>query len=168
MKNFFCTAIGTLKTQIDEFDVSTFFDGKEECVVLHMGCLSDAYKVYCRFHSQCFTGHVFQSIECDCNDQMRKAQLEVSRRGKGLIILLHQEGKGNGAVAHIASQNLKRNGISQEEAYLKLGYEADARDYSIAIKVLEYFNIKSVVMDTDNELKKKSLNSLGDGYLVEG
>jgi GTP cyclohydrolase II len=154
-------ATGPLTTEYGDFEVTVLYDGLEECIVLHRGLLRDAEGAYCRLHSQCFTGHVFHSTECDCDQQMRSAQESISRLGVGLILLLHQEGKANGAAAHIASQSLKRTGLSQPAAYLALGFPADARDYAIATKVLRYFGPRSVRMYTEDAQKLTAVRSAG-------
>ncbi|MEP6848426.1 MAG: hypothetical protein ABI999_06190 [Acidobacteriota bacterium] len=37
-----------------------------------------------RLHSACVGGHVFNSIECDCREQMESAQAVIAEAGKGL------------------------------------------------------------------------------------
>ena len=54
----------------------------------------------------------------------------------GVIIWLDQEGRGNGHLALMRSRALQEQGLSQTEAYVKLGYEADARRYTRAAEIV--------------------------------
>ena len=40
-----------------------------------------------RIHSQCFTGEMFGSLRCDCDDQLDIAMREIAEEGRGLVIL---------------------------------------------------------------------------------
>jgi GTP cyclohydrolase II len=154
-------ASGPLETKHGEFQISVFSDGREECIVLSKGEIHNGEGIYCRLHSMCITGHVFQSNECDCNDQISNSMKLIEQRGLGLVIMLQQEGRGNGAAAHIASQKLKRSGMSQSDAYTSLGFLSDARRYDVAVKILQYFDIKSLVLDTENLQKTSAMINAG-------
>ena len=97
---------GKLNTRFGEFDVSVFHDGHEEALVLSKGTLGGERDVICRIHSECISSHVFFADECDCSEQMSQAQRLISERGLGLIIYLHQEGRGSGAAAHVATRSI--------------------------------------------------------------
>jgi GTP cyclohydrolase II len=86
-----------------------------------MGEVAQKENVLCRVHSHCISAHVFNSIECDCREQMEMAQRMIQQAGSGVIIWLDQEGKNNGHMALLLSRKLKDEGISQAEAYKQLG-----------------------------------------------
>ena len=48
-----------------------------------------------RIHDACFTSEVLGSIKCDCKAQLDFA-LEYIQQNGGLLIYLHQEGRGIG------------------------------------------------------------------------
>ncbi|WP_340198801.1 GTP cyclohydrolase [Ascidiimonas sp. W6] len=154
-------AEGTLKTKYGTFKEVLFYDGQKEIIVLIMGSIKNESDVLCRVHSSCIFGHYFNSIECDCQEQMNSSQKLIQEAGKGLIILLDQEGKGNGHLALLNSVQYKRQGISQAEAYKLSGYKEDARDFSQAAKVLKYLKVRSIIMLTDNPEKTKTMNDHG-------
>lgn len=85
-----------------------------------MGDLQDAEDILCRVHSSFIFGHYFNSIECDCQEQMDISQELIQREGKGIIILLDQEGKGNGHFALLNSVKHKRLSVQQADALKKM------------------------------------------------
>ena len=72
----------------------------------------------------------------------------MSEQGAGVVVWLDHEGRGNGMMADIASQKLKRQGLSQSEAYEALGYPRDARRYETAAQILRDLGVKSIVVMT--------------------
>lgn len=155
---------GEIDTDFGLFDIFVFHDGYEESVVITKGKLSGMTNVICRIHSECITSHFFNSIECDCKEQMKVAQKKIQDSEIGIIIFLHQEGRGNGAAAHIATQHIKKKlGYSQSDAYEFVGFPKDNRSYNIAAKIIKFFNIKSIRLLSDNQVKIKSLKKSGIG-----
>ena len=49
-----------------------------------------------RMHSSCIASEVFGAKDCDCADQLHEAMKLIVNEGRGLIIYLHQEGRGHG------------------------------------------------------------------------
>lgn len=154
-------AEGPLKTRFGEFREILFYDGQKESIALIMGDIQQSDAVLCRIHSSCIFGHVFNSIECDCREQMEKSQRAIQEEGKGLVIWLDQEGKGNGHMALLHSQQFKRAGMKQSDAYVAAGYERDARNYRVAAKILQHLGIASVRLLTDNAGKAEMLREMG-------
>lgn len=152
---------GTLKTKFGEFLEVLYYDGRKEAFALVMGDVKNSDDVLCRVHSSCISGHIFNSIECDCREQMELAQASIEQAGKGVIVWLDQEGKGNGHLAILASRPLKRQGMSQGAAYEKVGYKADARDFTPAAEILRELEIRSVILLTDNPQKADDLLNVG-------
>ncbi len=146
-----------LKTKFGDFREILYYDGQAESVAIVMGEVENEADVLCRIHSSCLTAHVFNSIECDCREQMEMAQAMIQDVGKGIIIYLDQEGKGNGHLALMASISHKKAGLKQSEAYQKVGYEADARSFRPAAEILAELKVKSVVLLTDNPAKAEDL-----------
>ncbi|HRQ36870.1 MAG TPA: PfkB family carbohydrate kinase [Chloroflexota bacterium] len=154
-------AEGTLPTDYGEFKMSVWYDGHEQAIVLSKGDLIGQHDVLCRIHSECISSHIFFSRLCDCRDQMIRSQKLISREGRGLIFFLEQEGRGNGAAAHVATLNLKAEGIPQHEAYRKVGFSEDIRQYDIVAKILKRLKINSVKLITSNRNKIGALEKSG-------
>ncbi len=57
----------------------------------------------------------------------------------------------------MSSIKFKKEGLSQTEAYKKVGYEADARSYRPAAEILSELKVKSVVLLTNNPDKADDL-----------
>lgn len=146
-----------LNTKYGAFREILYYDGQKESIALVMGNVEAQENVICRVHSACVSGHVFSSIECECQREMEAAQSAIQKSGKGVIIYLEQEGKGNGHLALMASIPYKKAGMKQSEAYEKAGFEADARIFRPAAEILTDLNVKSIVLLTDNAGKAEDL-----------
>ncbi|HEV7642704.1 MAG TPA: hypothetical protein VGO50_02070 [Pyrinomonadaceae bacterium] len=146
-----------LKTKFGEFREVLYYDGKKESIALVMGDVENKENVLCRIHSHCIGAHIFNSIECDCREQMELAQFWVEQNGEGVIIWLDQEGKGNGHLALIKSTEYKLKGTPQAEAYVAAGYEKDARSYLAAAEILKDLKVKSITLLAIDEGKTDRL-----------
>lgn len=146
-----------LSTKTGIFNEVLYYDGQKESIALVMGDIGDKDGVLCRIHSHCIGAHVFNSIECTCREEMKASQTLIQREGRGVIIWLDQEGKGNGHLALMASIPFKKSGLSQSDAYVSAGYLADARNYRPAAEILSDLGVRSVVLLTTNIEKADAL-----------
>ena len=154
-------AQGKLRTKFGEFIEVLYYDGQKESIAIVMGDVKEGEGILCRVHSSCVSAHFFNSIECDCREQMEMSQFWIEKEGKGIVIWLDQEGKGNGHLSIVESRKLKAQGISQADAYEQLGYKRDARDYTRAAEILQELGVKSVTLLTDNPQKAADLTAIG-------
>ena len=145
-----------LKTKFGLFTEILYYDGKKESIAIVMGDVENREDVLCRVHSHCIGAHIFNSIECTCREEMEQAQRAIEREGRGVIIWLDQEGKGNGHLALIESIPFKK-AHGQARAYELAGYKADARDYRAAAQVLADLNVRSIVLLANAEGKAEEL-----------
>jgi GTP cyclohydrolase II len=151
-----------LRTHFGTFLEVLYDDGQQECIALVMGEVQGCADVLCRVHSHCVAGHFFNSIECDCREQMAMAQALVAQAGAGVIIWLDQEGRGNGHLALLRSRTLcNQESLSQTEAYVRLGYATDARTYARAAAIVRDLGLASVVLLTNSPHKLSSLQEAG-------
>ena len=155
-----------LKTKFGTFTETLYYDGQKEIIALVMGEVSGMENVYCRVHSTCISGHFFNSAQCDCREQMEMAQTRIQAEGRGVIILLDQEGRSNGHLAIMQTHKLKAEGMSQTEAYVKLGYAADARSYVRAAEILRALGVKSIRLLTNNADKVSQMRA--EGLVIAG
>ena len=135
-------------------------DDKEH-LALVMGDVRENPNVLVRIHSECFTGDVLGSLRCDCGPQLAKAMQTIAEEGAGVIVYLRQEGRGIGLLDKLRAYNLQDQGYDTVEANLMLGHQADARDYSIAAKILQDLGIQSLRLMTNNPDKIEGLEALG-------
>jgi GTP cyclohydrolase II len=133
---------------------------KEHVALVH-GDVSGAEDLYVRVHSECITSEVFNSLKCDCKEQLDAAMAEIARRGRGMVLYLRQEGRGIGLVNKIRAYGLQAQGHDTVDANRLLGLPDDAREYDAAKDMLEHFGVKSVVLMTNNPEKVEKLTALG-------
>src|SRR5690242_6919961 len=65
----------------------------ESALALVLGDIHSSPPVV-RIHSQCTTGETFQSLRCDCHDQLYLAMRVIASEGAGVLVYEHQEGRG--------------------------------------------------------------------------
>lgn len=134
----------------------------EEAVVLKMGDLSaDLGPPLVRIHSQCLTGDVFHSLRCDCRSQLEMALDAIVSEQRGLLIYEHQEGRGIGLLNKLRAYELQDGGLDTVEANVKLGFDADHRDYALPAAILHYFGVKEVRLLSNNPDKVAALEAGG-------
>jgi GTP cyclohydrolase II len=152
-----------LPTPHGEFKIRVFHEAETgmDHVVLTLGDMGGPDPVLVRMHSECLTGDVFGSMRCDCGAQLNAAMDMVRERGWGALLYLRHEGRGIGLHAKIQAYHLQDEGADTLDANLMLGLPADARNYRIAVEMLETMGINRVCLITNNPDKVEQLSSLG-------
>lgn len=114
-----------------------------------------------RVHSECITGEAFGSLKCECGPQLRAAMDKVQERGGVVIYLRGQEGRGIGLANKLRAYQLQDQGVDTLDANLRLGFPADARDYTAAAEILADLGITRVQLLTNNPEKVTQLAEHG-------
>jgi GTP cyclohydrolase II len=153
-------ARGPFATEFGDFTIAEFTDGKEHAIVLFKGTIENQADILCRIHSECVST-AFYYTGCDCGVQMRNAERDIQREGQGIIIYLQQEGRSNGSAAHIATLELRAQGVKQHEAYRMRGFSEDKRSFEMAGKILQYFKVQSIRLETNNNAKISTMEKYG-------
>ena len=121
-----------------------------------------AESVFCRVHSECFTGEVLGSLRCDCREQLDRSLARIAAEARGALIYLRQEGRGIGLGNKIRAYELQeRKGHDTVDANEALGFEADLRSFSLAATMLRDLGIVSVRLNTNNVRKIRGLEKAG-------
>src|ERR1700727_1322169 len=85
----------------------------------------------------------------------------IAEEGYGFIIYLHQEGRGIGLMEKLRAYALQDDGLDTIEANEALGFDADCRDFSLAVAVLHELKVQQVRLMTNNPQKVEALTKGG-------
>ena len=142
--------------------------GDENVRLICMGDLQDqAPDPLLRVHSSCLASEVFGAMDCDCADQLREAMKLIATEGRGMIVHLHQEGRGQGLSLKIrAIHQMQHNDLDTAESFEALGLEQDIRSYEAAVHLLQHLGINHVRLISNNPAKVNYLQQHGVGVTM--
>jgi GTP cyclohydrolase II len=114
-----------------------------------------------RLHSECLTGDVLGSLKCDCGPQLHQALHQIADSSWGVLLYLRQEGRGIGLINKLRAYALQDQGYDTVDANVRLGFAIDARDFSVAARMLDLLGIGEVRLLTNNPNKVAGLEAAG-------
>lgn len=150
-------------TKFGVFKLSLFEDmiTKENHLAIIKGDVKGKKNVLVRVHSSCETGDIFHSLKCDCGEQLEKALMMIEKEGTGVVLYMHQEGRGIGLANKLKAYKLQEQGLDTVEANVALGFAPDLRDYGIGAQILCELGISSIRLMTNNPKKIVGLDGYG-------
>lgn len=142
------------------FAYRSLTDGKAHLAMVK-GDVSGRKNVLVRVHSECLTGDVFESLKCDCGEQLEAALSMIDKKGEGVLLYMAEEGRGIGLVNKLKAYELQEKGQDTVEANISLGFPADLRDYGIGAQILADLGLSSIRLMTNNPRKIVGLEGYG-------
>ncbi len=152
-----------LPTKSGDFRMIAFestLDG-ETHVALVRGDIENGEDVLVRVHSHCLTGDVFGSTQCDCRAQIERAIEIVASENRGVLLYLHQTGRGFNIVDSIKGRQLEYHGKHDADVNETIGLKGEQREYGIGIQILAAMNIRSLRILTNHPRKLVALKGYG-------
>ena len=152
-----------LPTNYGDFRMIAFestLDG-ENHVALVRGNIENGQDVLVRVHSHCLTGDVFGSTQCDCRAQIERAMEIISTEDRGVLLYLHQTGRGFKIADSIDGRQLEYHGKHDVDVNETIGLVGEQREYGIGIQILAALDIRSLRILTNHPRKLVALKGYG-------
>ncbi len=156
-------ATARLPTEFGKFKIIIYESllDNEHHLALVKGEVKGKKDVLVRVHSSCLTGDILHSLRCDCGSQLHRAMEIIERRGQGVILYMHQEGRGIGLVNKVKAYELQDKGLDTVEANKVLGFKPDLRDYGIGAQILADMGLSTIALLTNNPRKIVGIEGYG-------
>ncbi len=158
-----CAVETRLPTEFGEFRVKAYENDVDD--LTHLAIIAGEPEgkddVLARVHSSCVTGDALHSLRCDCGDQLKSAMFRLREEGEGVIVYMHQEGRGIGLLNKMKAYRLQDEGLDTVEANRELGLAPDLRDYGIGAQILKDLGLRRIRLLTNNLGKVVGLAGFG-------
>jgi 3,4-dihydroxy 2-butanone 4-phosphate synthase / GTP cyclohydrolase II len=134
---------------------SNVIDGKEHLALIK-GEINPEHPILVRVHSECLTGDVFGSYQCQCRPQLHAALTQIEHEGNGVLLYIRQGGSG-------LLNKLRDDGHNTFGENEKNTNGEELREFGIGAQILKDLGIRKMKLLTNNTKKIKGLK----GYDIE-
>lgn len=159
------TARGIMPTKYGNWDIVSYRDktDNEEHVAIFKGDITTPEPVLTRMHSACITAETFGAINCDCSEQMDEAMRRIAEEKRGVIVYLHQEGRGNGLAGKLLQlRAMMTNDVDTVTAFEMTGQKGEKREYTCGGDIYKDLGVKAPLrLMTHNPGKIAGLEKAG-------
>jgi GTP cyclohydrolase II len=148
------TSCTLLRTKYGHFRLHVFSwsDNEQDNVLVLVPEKATAIPLV-RIQSACYSGEIFESLDCDCHWQLETSLAAIQNEGGAFIYML-KDGRGAGLLAKIRGMALSQTlNIDTADAYQKMGIPLDPREYDQAAYVLRTLGFKAIRLLTNNPRK---------------
>lgn len=153
-----------LQTSTGEWNFRVYRDllHDAEQIALTKGDITADAPTLVRVHSECFTGDVVGSLQCDCGPQLHQAMVQIAAAGSGVLLYMKQEGRGIGLINKIKAYEMQRTkGLDTVDANRALGLPDDLREYGVGAQILADLGLGKVRLMTNNPKKLAGIGGYG-------
>ncbi len=152
-----------INKEYSEFNLWYFEFNGDRWVACIKGELNPDNFIPLRIESACIFGHVFYSDKCDCGYQLDKALERIHNIGTGIVIYgIDQDARGLGIADHFHIYVLRQlENLDTDGVYERLNKPVDARNYDPVAVILNKFNIKKILLLSNNRKRIKFLKENG-------
>ncbi len=132
----------------------------ETHVALVYGRIDPEKPVLVRVHSHCLTGDVFHAAGCGCREQLDRAMEMIAREGSGVLLYMHQTGRGFEVVKADGNNQILYHGMAALEGE-NYSVKRSQRGYGTGAQILARLNLKTIRLLTNHPRKIAGLEGYG-------
>lgn len=151
-----------LPLEYGDFSIAYHKIGNANCISLSHGDVRGSVPIV-RLHSSCLFGEAFHALDCDCAAQLSSTFKLIKRNKSGVVVYRYMEGRGIGLENKIKALELQRtHHLNTVDAFKKLGFEPDIRNYDAEIIALSELDIaREIKVAGQNPHKLRALEQGG-------
>jgi 3,4-dihydroxy 2-butanone 4-phosphate synthase/GTP cyclohydrolase II len=150
-----------LPTDYGEFTVCVFENtlDREHHLAFTLGTISPEDPVLVRVQLQSTLGDVFRSAHAGCGEQLRSALRMIRDHGRGILVYLRLEGRGEGLADEVLS--CAAQGADKGRSCVEEDDNAGLRTYGIGAQILKQLGAGRILLITSHHRKIVGLQGFG-------